>query len=99
MNEIILPSGKRAVIKEGKGRDLLNAQRKAKSAEEIVYALLAELVEIEGEKLVYEDIFEMNIKDVIVLQAELMGNFQFPQPSTLSFSQKQQAGESEKLKK
>lgn len=99
MREVILPSGKKATIKDGKGRDLLNAQRKAKSAEEIAYALLAELTEIEGQKLIYEDILEMDIKDVIALQMEIMGNFQFPQPSISSTSQKQQAGGSEKLKK
>lgn len=99
MKEMILPSGKKATIKDGKGRDLLNAQRKAKSAEEIVYALLAELAEIDGQKLIYEDILEMDIKDVLALQMEIMGNFQFPQPSISSISQKQQAGDLEKSKK
>ena len=33
---LTLPSGKTATIKDGKGRDLLNAQRKAKSPEEIM---------------------------------------------------------------
>lgn len=99
MKEMILPSGKKATIKDGKGRDLLNAQRKAKSAEEIAYALLAELTEIEGQKLIYEDILEMDIKDVLALQMEIMGNFQFPQPSISSTSAKQQAGDLEKSKK
>lgn len=99
MKEMILPSGKKATIKDGKGRDLLNSQRKAKSAEEIAYALLAELTEIDGQKLIYEDILEMDIKDVLALQMEIMGNFQFPQPSILSTSQKQQDGDLEKSKK
>lgn len=99
MKELILPSGKKAAIKNGKGRDLLNAQRKAKSPEEIAYALLAELAEIDGQKLAYEDILEMDIKDVLALQIEITGNFQFPQPSISSTSQEQQAGDSEKSKK
>lgn len=99
MKEMILPSGKKATIKDGKGRDLLEAQRKAKSSEEIAYALLAELAEIEGQKLIYEDILEMDIKDVLALQMEIMGNFQFPQPSISSTSQKQQAGDLERSKK
>lgn len=99
MKEIILPSGKKATVKDGKGRDLLNAQRKSKSTEEIVYALLAELTEVEGQKLVYEDILDMDLKDVLALQIEVLGNFQFPQPSISSTFAKQQAGESEKSKK
>lgn len=99
MKEIMLASGKKATIRDGKGRDLLNAQRKAKSPEEITYALLAELIEIEGQRLVYEDVLEMDLKDVLGLQLEIMGNFQLPQPSTSSTSQKQQAGDSEKSKK
>lgn len=99
MKKITLPSGKQVVIKDGKGRDLLNAQRKAKTAEEIVYALLAELTEIDGQKLIYEDILEMDIKDVLALQMEVLGNFQFPQPSISSISQEQQAGNLERSKK
>lgn len=75
MKEIKLPSGKKAKIREGKGRDLLNAWRKAKNSDEIVFALIAELVEIEGKKVIYEDLLEMDLKDVIAIQAEVMGNF------------------------
>ena len=53
---LTLPSGKIAVLHKGKGYDLLQAQQKAKSSEEIPYALIAELAEIDGQKLVYEDI-------------------------------------------
>lgn len=48
---LTLPSGKTAIIKEGKGKDLLQAQLKAKTSEEIPYALIAELCEFEGEIL------------------------------------------------
>ena len=51
--EITLSDGKIAVIKDGKGRDLLNAQKKAKSSDEIPYALIAELTEIDGNYLVF----------------------------------------------
>lgn len=76
--ELNLPSGKVAQIKDGKGFDLLQAQIKAKSSEEIPYALIAELVEIDGESLIYEDILELDLQDVIALQAEISGKF----PST-----------------
>lgn len=73
--ELILPSGKNASIKKGIGYDLLQAQQKAKSAEEIPYALIAELCEIDGKKLVYEEILELDLADVVALQGELMGKF------------------------
>ncbi len=74
--EITLSDGKIAVIKYGKGRDLLNAQKKAKSSDEIPYALIAELTEIDGNYLVYEDILELPITDVIQLQEAIGGKLQ-----------------------
>lgn len=73
---LTLPSGKIAMIENGKGRDLLQAQMKAKMVDEIPYALIAELVEIDGQKLVYEDILELDLEDVIALQAEFSGKLQ-----------------------
>ena len=72
---LTLPSGKNATIRDCKGKDLLQAQIKAKNSEEIPYALIAELCEIEGQNLVYEDILEMDLADVIALQAEISGKF------------------------
>ena len=71
--ELVLPSGKIAIIEKGKGKDLLQAQMKAKTSDEIPYALIAELAEIDGQKLVYEDILEMDLEDVIALQGEISG--------------------------
>ena len=73
---LLLPSGKTAVIRKGKGFDLFQAQKKAKTSDEIPYALIAELAEIDGVKLVYEDILELDLEDVIALQAEISGKFQ-----------------------
>ena len=74
--EITLSDGKIAIIKDGKGRDLLNAQKKAKSSDEIPYALIAELTEIDGNYLFYEDILELPIADVIQLQEAIGGKLQ-----------------------
>lgn len=71
--ELTLPSGKIAKIENGKGYDLLQAQIKAKTPDEIPYALIAELTEIDGLKLVYEDILQLDLEDVIVLQEEISG--------------------------
>lgn len=75
MKEITLPSGKIAVFKDGKGKDLLNAQRKAKTPDEILFALIAEISEIDGQPLIYEDLLEMELEDVLSLQAEMSGKF------------------------
>ena len=74
--EIKLSDGKLAVIKDGKGLDLLNAQKKAKTSDEIPYALIAELTEIDANYLVYEDILELPIEDVILLQEAIGGKLQ-----------------------
>lgn len=71
--ELILPSGKTATIKKGRGIDLLNAQKNTNSSDEIPYALIAQLCEIDGQKVVYEDILELDLEDVIALQNEITG--------------------------
>ena len=74
--ELILPSGKTATIKKGRGIDLLNAQKNTNSSDEIPYALIAQLCEIDGQKVVYEDILELDLEDVIALQTEISGKLQ-----------------------
>jgi hypothetical protein len=82
--ELKLPSGKVAQIRAGKGFDLLQAQIKAKTSEEIPYALIAELAEIDGQKLVYEDILELDLEDVLTLQEQVAGKFQTAKVSSTS---------------
>lgn len=81
---ITLPSGKAAVLRKGKGRDLMRAQRAAAGNSDptaVVFALIAELVQIDGATVVYEDVLEMELDDVLVLQAEIAGaNFREPAP-------------------
>ena len=84
---LILPSGKNATIRRGFGRDLMRAQRVVGVSGDptaVVFALIAELVEIDGEKIVYEDLLAMDLNDVLALQSEVAGaNFQGPPPSRL----------------
>jgi len=75
MKQILLPSGKIATYKKGYGQNLLNAQRKARTNEEIMYSIMAEVIEIDGQPLIYEDIFEMELEDVVVLYSEISGKF------------------------
>ena len=73
MKQITLPSQRTAIIRDGNGQSLLNAQRTARQPDEIPYALVAELVEIDEQKIVYEDVLEMHIADVLTLIAEVNG--------------------------
>jgi hypothetical protein len=82
---LILPSGRTAIIRKGVGRDLMRAQRVVGAANDptaVVFALIAELVEIDGERIVYEDLLAMDLNDVLALQSEVAGaNFQGPPPA------------------
>ena len=78
---IDLPSGAQAQVRKGLGRDLMRAQRAVAGgdASAVVFALIAELVLIDGRKIVYEDVLEMDLADVMALQAEVIGeNFEHP---------------------
>ena len=78
---IELPSGARAEVRKGHGRDLMRAQRAAAGgdASAVVFALIAEVSCVNGRKIVYEDVLEMDLMDVMALQAEVIGeNFDRP---------------------
>ena len=80
---ITLPSGKTATIRPGKGKDLLDAQRIAKHPEEIIWALTAQLVTIDGQAHVMEDYLEMDLLDVAKLQEVIQsGNARTQAPNT-----------------
>lgn len=70
MKEITLPSGRIAIIKDGKGKDLFWAQKMANDASEIMKMLMIRLVEIDGKPITEDDLDEMDIADVITLTAE-----------------------------
>jgi hypothetical protein len=84
---VALPSGRQADIRKGKGRDLMRAHRAVAGNPEpmsVSFALIAEVARIEGKPLVYEDLLDMDLDDVLTLEAEVMGggddrpNFQAP---------------------
>ncbi|HYB92392.1 MAG TPA: hypothetical protein VEC38_15250 [Candidatus Binataceae bacterium] len=78
---IELPSGAAAAVRKGYGRDLMRAQRAAAGGDPtaVVFALIAELAEIDGRRIAYEDVLAMELGDVLALQAEVIGeNFQGP---------------------
>lgn len=78
---IELPSGVHAEVRKGYGRDLMRAQRAAAGGDgsAIVFALIAEVTRLDGRRIVYEDVLEMDLADVMVLQSEVIGeNFDRP---------------------
>jgi hypothetical protein len=86
LRSITLPSGKTATLRRGKGRDLMRAQRAVAGNPDptaVVFALIAELSQIDGAPIVYEDVSDMDLGDVLVLQAEVTGA-NFPEPAPAS---------------
>ena len=73
---IQLPSGSTAVIRRGKGRDLMRAHRVTAGNPEptaVSFALIAELTQIDGKPIVYEDVLGMDLEDVMTLQEQVIG--------------------------
>lgn len=88
--------GKRIVIYKGKGKHLINAQMKANNPGEILWSLITEVVEIDDKKITLEDLYEMDLGEVLQIQsafAEVYGSFFSLQQSQLSGFQNIQDGE------
>ena len=85
--KVILPSGCIATVREGRGRHLINAQRavgKTAQSSALLQALVAMLCTVDGKEVLYEDVLEMPLADVLMLEAEVLGNFPGGQASSLS---------------
>ena len=73
---LVLPSGKTAIMKPYKGKQIRQAQKAAGGDEtKLVYAIIALTTEIEGKPIVMEDLDEMSGPDVLKLMGQF-GNFQ-----------------------
>jgi hypothetical protein len=73
--EIKLPSGRLAVVRRGFGRDLIRAHRAVGHNPEptaITFALIAELTQVDGKTIVYEDVQAMELGDVLSLEAVIV---------------------------
>jgi hypothetical protein len=82
---ITLSDGKVAVIRKGKGKDAMNAQKVAGTdMSKFFPALMSQLVTVNGSKLVMEDYEEMDLQDFLTLQGEIAGvNFTSPAETSL----------------
>jgi hypothetical protein len=76
-----LPSGKVAVIKEGKGLHARNAIKMCDGDMSLyLSALMSQLITVDGKELVMEDLDEMPMQDYMKLQSEFADqNFTLPQ--------------------
>lgn len=73
---IDLPSGRQAEFQPMKGKHIRQAQKvSGNDQDQFIFALIAQLVTIDGEPIVAEDIDEMDGKDVLALMGEFGGNF------------------------
>lgn len=67
-----LPSGVVCVLRPGKGRDLLAAQRMAGTdPNQITYGIIAVLAKFDGQKKVLEDVLDMPLGDVMTLMGKV----------------------------
>lgn len=71
MKEIVLSDSRKAVIKEGKGRDLFWAFENATTQNEIIKMLVIRLVEIEGKPITEDELEDLPISDTINLLNEV----------------------------
>jgi hypothetical protein len=75
VKSLILPSGRAAEMRKPKVRDLLRAHRAVGFSAEpmaITMALIAEVSQIDGRTIVYEDLLDLPAEDGLTLQAEVM---------------------------
>lgn len=73
---ITLPSGKVAVIGIFKGKHIREATRNADGeTDKMIFALIAMTTTIDGKKIVWEDLDEMDGRDVLKLQGAFSSNF------------------------
>lgn len=73
--EITLSDGRKAVIRKGKGRDLIAAINKVNNENETPFSLVAELTEINGKKLIFEDFIDMDLEDFMAIMEGMPLNF------------------------
>lgn len=74
--EITLPSGKKAIVGEFKGKHIREAQRIAEGKQDMfMFALISLTSTIDGQTVVAEDLDEMDGMDVLALMGEFSENF------------------------
>ena len=77
-----LSDGRKAVLRQGTGKDLMLAQRAAKNNDEVTWALAARLLTIEDKPVLVEDLFELNLGDSLNIFGRLDQVFLSPRANS-----------------
>jgi hypothetical protein len=72
---ITLSDGRNASIGKFKGKHIIKAQQMSKDQNDMIFALIAICVTIDGNAVALEDLKEMNGPDVLLLMGEFSENF------------------------
>jgi hypothetical protein len=68
-NETVLPSGAFATVRPLLGRDLLVANRfREELGQDITYTLMCLAITVDGKPLHYEQLLDMDMRDILALQ-------------------------------
>lgn len=66
-----LPSGRKCIIKKGKGKNITEAMKTAgKEGERFLFAMICQLTTVDGNPIVIEDLEEMELKDAMDIQTK-----------------------------
>ncbi len=68
-----LTDGRKAIVKRGKGRLAVKANKLAGSPAEVPLALASLMTTINGQPIVYEDLLDMDLADTLAIQSAAMG--------------------------
>lgn len=85
MTTLTLSDGRLAQLREAKGRDLLAATKLTDDPSALSLALGAQVLTIDGDPVLFEDLLEWPLRDVVAVQAvvvEQLGALPTPAPGT-----------------
>jgi len=96
MKEVILSDGRKAVIRDAKGRDLFEAMRLANEPGEISKLLLARVTLIDDKPITEDDLEELPLEDALALLDAFTERYPFSQMRRASSSSSEKASATQK---
>ena len=73
MTDLTLSDGRLASLREAKGRDLIAASRLTDDVNALALALAAQVLTVAGEPVLYEDLLDWPLRDVVAVQTAIAG--------------------------
>lgn len=83
MTDLTLSDGRMASLRAAKGRDLIAASRLTDDVNALALALAAQVLTVAGEPVLYEDLLDWELRDVVAVQTAIaaqMGALPTPAP-------------------